>query len=91
MFLRGYPRWVAINEVRRDYDEYLVLNGNPGPVSSNDLDPFFYRDLLWAQAGDIVELVEERLNATRPLVKKLGCAVPVSKKGYVDIINEMAG
>lgn len=64
---------------------------SPGPASSIELNSLFDQDLLWVQAGDAVELLEKRLNATRGLVNKVSCAVQVSKKGYVDLVYQLAG
>lgn len=79
-FLRPHRQLIDFSDVRRDYDEYGGLNVNLEPVSGIELNHVFDQDLLWTQAGDAVELSEERLNATRALVKEVGCAVLASKK-----------
>lgn len=63
---------------------------NPQPARGVDLDALLDQDPLWAQSRDAVELSEEGLNATRALVKEVGFAVPVFKKGYVDLVYQFA-
>lgn len=86
---RDKRRLLVISGVCRDYDKYHGLNANPEPASAIDYDALFDQNLLWGQAGHAVELSEQRLNGTRMLVKEVGCAVPVSKKGYVAVVYKL--
>lgn len=55
------------------------------------LDTLFDQDLSWAQAGDSVEVSEESVSAIKPQIEEVGCAVPLSKKSYVDFVQQLVG
>lgn len=59
-------------------------------ASGIDLDSLFGHDLLWALAGDAVELLEGRVNDKRSLVNEIACAVSISKKDKVDLVHQSA-
>lgn len=63
------------------------VNLNPEPVRDVDLDALFDGNLLCSKAEDVVEFSEERLNATKALVKEVGPGLPVSKKSYDDLVH----
>lgn len=79
------------NAIRRDYGEYSGLTVNSEQVSGIDLDALFDQNPMWAQARDSTEVPEESLSATRALIKEIWCALPVSEKGYVDLVQQLAG
>lgn len=70
--------------LRRDYDAYRGLATNPEQHRGVNLDMLFDQDQLWANAKDSVEVPERSLSATRAFVEKIGCNLPVPKKGYVE-------
>lgn len=65
------------------------LSLSPEPASGVDLDTLFDQDLLLARVEDSVEISEERLSDTRELIEVVGYIVPVSKKGYVDMVQQL--
>lgn len=91
VFFRDDRGRADLGAIRRGYDEYRGLTVNPEPASGVDLDTLFDRDLLWAQPGDPVEVYMESLSATRALIEGVGWAIPVPKKGHVDLIQRLAG
>lgn len=80
---------VDISDTHRDEEEYRGLNGSPEPVSDVLLDSLLDQNLLCAKTQDSAELLEELLSATWVLVERIGCTVPVSKKGYVDLLQQL--
>lgn len=48
------------------------------------------QNLVWAQATDTVVLSDENQNATRGLVAEISCVVPIFKKAYVDLVQQLA-
>lgn len=86
MFFQADLGRVDISDVCRDHNEYSALSVNLEPASGVDLSTMFDHD-LWCQAGDAVKLSKESLNAARALVKEIGCVVPYSKNGYVDLVQ----
>lgn len=86
-----YQRRVDIVDVRHDHDEYRGVNVNLEPASVVYFDTLVDENLLWAQGGNSVELSEKTLNATKALVKAVGCFEPVSMKDYKDLINNWQG
>lgn len=56
-----------------------------------DLDIIFDQDLLCAQTWDSIKVPKENERSTRELVEEAGCAVPVSKKRYVELAEQLVG
>lgn len=48
------------------------------------------KDLLWPEDGDDGDVNEEALVATRTLITAAGLEVPVSTKGYVELLRILA-
>lgn len=78
-------------DARRDCDAYLGLNMNPEPSSGVNQYTLFNQDLLLVQAADSYELLVERRNDKRALVKETGCALMVFKKCCVDLAQQLTG
>lgn len=84
--LRTARRRIDISEFRGDFNMYRGVNVYPEPAGGVDVNVLLDQDLLWAKAGDAVELLDEVLDDTMALVKEVHGAVPVSKKCYVDLV-----
>lgn len=54
------------------------------------LDALLDGNLLWVQAEDVRNMMEEALNATQPRMTAMGHDVSVSKKGYLELLRELA-
>lgn len=76
-------RSADIRAICHHHDEYRGLTANPEPASGAHMDTLFDQNLLLAQAGDLVKLSEESLSATRIIIEKVGCVMPVSKKNVL--------
>lgn len=55
-----------------------------------DLDALLKEGRLWEQAGDTGDVTEELLNTKQSLVTAVSHDVPVSKKGYLDLVGALA-
>lgn len=82
---------VIISAIRHDYDEYRCLILNPEPANYVYLDTIFDQDLLRTQPGDSLKLSGKILSAIGALMKEANCALPVSQKGDVDLVESLAG
>lgn len=91
VFFREDRERADINVIRRDYDVYCILTANPNRSDGVDFDNLFDEPLLWDQTGDAVEIPEEETSATRALITKNRCAVPVPKNGYLISSNGSLG
>lgn len=90
MFFKAFRERVDVHAISHDKDAYRGLGTKPEPASVVDLVTLFDQDLLWAQTGDAAAVPEQSLSVTMALEKKIRCTVPVSKKGYVDLVQGLA-
>lgn len=79
---------VGISVARRDYDEYIGFNVSPELASVIAFVTLLDQIILWAQARDAVELLKEKLNAIKVLVKRLYTTVQVLKKCYINLVYQ---
>lgn len=91
VFFQADREQVDINDISRDYEEYCGLAANHVHFSGADFDTLLDQDLLWDQAADSIEVLEEHSSTFRALIDDTGSAVPVSKTEYVDLVQRLAG
>lgn len=91
MFSRASPRQVNISNFCQDCDEYRGSNGSPEPANGIDLHDLFDQDLMCSYDEDAVATLEERMSASRTLLKKADCAVFDFRNGYIDLVHHLAG
>lgn len=83
--------WVFINAVCRDSDEYSRFAASSVRTSGVDLETLFEQNPLWVQAGNFVDVCEESLSVDRVLIGDIRYAELISKKGYHDLVQWLAG
>lgn len=90
-FHSGVSR-IFFEAVRWDFGKYRSLAGNPDEAEVPDatggvyLDALVEEDLLWIQAGDADDVIEEALDAMRSLVEAVGHVVPILKTRYLVLV-----
>lgn len=79
-----------------NYNKYRGLENKPGEArreenaESVDRHALLEKDLLWGQVGDAGDVTKEVLDATRLIFTAVGHDVPISEKGYLDLLRGLS-